>query len=251
MKQVSAFLSVVIALLAVSLPLSMASCATARSSEEGVSLVEAIELSAQNIAAVLPAGSRVAIVTWDSPSASLSTYIMEELAGALLDRGMVVVDRQNLELIAREQNFQLSGLVSDETARSIGHFLGADVVITGQFTELGGPYRYRASTVNVEGATRDSITRLDVRGDAETQRIVTAFARQGAAAPVQAARPPENNPASPPPAQSAGPPEDNPAPPPPPQADKDPSQDNESPPIKKIFPWKPGAPLRGNPLRGD
>ncbi|MDR1325554.1 MAG: tetratricopeptide repeat protein, partial [Treponema sp.] len=157
------------------------SCATTGSGS-GVSLAEAIEQSAEKIAADLPAGSRVAIVTWESPSVGLSDYIMEELTGALVDRGMEVADRQSLEYVYKELNLQMSGNVSDESARSIGKFLGADLVITGQLTELGGPYRYRASAIHVEKATRDSVTRLDVRGDAETQRLVTALAARKPAA---------------------------------------------------------------------
>ena len=115
----------------------LASCAsTGGSSYEGVgiSLAEAIEQSAEKIAGDLPAGSRVAIVAWESPSAGLSDYIMEELTGALVDRDMEVADRQNLEYVYRELDLQMSGDVSDESARSIGKFLGADMVITGQLT---------------------------------------------------------------------------------------------------------------------
>jgi tetratricopeptide (TPR) repeat protein len=145
---------------------------------DGVSLAEAIEQSAEKIAADLPAGSRVAIVAWESPSLGFSDYIMEELTGALVDRDMEVADRQNLEYVYKELNFQMSGEVSDESARSIGKFLGADLVITGQLMELGGPYRYRANAVNVETATRDSVTRLDVRGDAALRRMAAALANQ-------------------------------------------------------------------------
>lgn len=153
------------------------SCATTGGGD-GVSLAEAIEQSAEKIAADLPAGSRVAFAAWESPSAGLSDYIMEELTGALVDRGMEVADRQNLEYVYKEMGLQMSGDVSDESARSIGKFLGADLVITGQLTELGGPYRYRASAIHVEKATRDSVTRLNVRGDAAMRRMVTALANQ-------------------------------------------------------------------------
>ena len=143
---------------------------------EGLSLMEAIEQSAEKICADLPAGSRVAIAAWESPGAGLSDYIMEELSGALVDRGMEVADRRNLEYVYRELDLQMSGSVSDESARSIGKFLGADLVITGRLTELGGPYRYRSSAIHVESATRDSVTRLDVKGDAAMRRMAAALA---------------------------------------------------------------------------
>jgi tetratricopeptide (TPR) repeat protein/predicted small secreted protein len=172
MKKLRFLTALIIALAA------LASCATTGGSGDGFSLAEAVEQSAEKIAADLPSGSRVAIVAWESASAGLSDYIMEELTGALVDRNMEVADRQNLEYVYRELDFQMSGEVDDESARSIGKFLGADLVITGQLTELGGPYRYRANAIHVENATRNSATRLDVRGDAAMRRMAAALANQ-------------------------------------------------------------------------
>jgi hypothetical protein len=78
----------------------------------------------KKIAAGLPAGSRVAVIAWESPSAGLSEYIMEELTGALVDRGMEVADRQNLEYVYRELDFQMSGSVSEDSARSMASSWG-------------------------------------------------------------------------------------------------------------------------------
>jgi tetratricopeptide (TPR) repeat protein len=157
---------------------ALLSCASTGGSGEALSLDEAIEQSAEKIAADLPAGSRVVIAAWESPSLGLSDYIMEELTGALFDRDIEVADRQNLEYVYKELNLQRRGEVSDESARSIGKFLGAGLVITGQFTELGGPYRYRTNAVNVETATRDSVSRIDVKGDAALRRMIAALASQ-------------------------------------------------------------------------
>ena len=144
----------------------------------GLSLQDAIDQSAEKIAKELPAGSRVAIVAFETSDDNLSNYIMEELTGALFDRGIEVADRRNLEYVYREQNFQMSGDVSDETAVSIGKFLGANMVITGQLIDLGDTYRYRTSAIRMEQATRASVTRLNVRGDAETRQMVATIAQQ-------------------------------------------------------------------------
>jgi tetratricopeptide (TPR) repeat protein len=143
-----------------------------------VSLLEAIEQSAEKIAAEMPKGSRVAIVAFESESNNLSDFIMEELTGALVDRGIEVADRQNLAYVYSELGFQMSGDVSDETAQSIGKFLGAELVITGQMQNLGSTYRYRTSAIHVEKAARTTVTRLTVRNDAETKEMVTALAIQ-------------------------------------------------------------------------
>lgn len=157
--------------------ISLITCATTRSGT-GLSLQDAIEQSGEKIAEEIFEGSRVAIVAFESENNNLSDYVMEELTGALFDRGIEVADRQNLEYVYKELNFQMSGDVSDETAKSIGKFLAADMVITGQLLDLDSIYRYRTSAINVETAIRASVMRLDVRSDKTTRRMITALANQ-------------------------------------------------------------------------
>ena len=140
-------------------------------SANGLSLAEAIEHAAEKTAEELPKGSRVAVLAFDSANDTLSGYIIEELNGALFDRGIEVADRSSLELVYQELNFQMSGDVSDESALSIGKFLGADIVITGQLTAFGDLYRFRVTALSVETSTRVGNTRLDVRSDANLQRM--------------------------------------------------------------------------------
>jgi hypothetical protein len=149
------------------------SCATTGGGGNGLSLAEAIEQSAENIATDIPAGSRVAIAAFESADGNLSEYIMGELTGALFDRGIEVVER-NLEYVYRELNLQMSGEVSDETALSIGKFLGADLVITGQLTDMGNTWRYLVNAIHVERAAYVSVTRLNVAGGPEMRRVIAA-----------------------------------------------------------------------------
>jgi tetratricopeptide (TPR) repeat protein len=162
------------------LVLLIAACAST-GGKSALTLYDAIEQSAEQIAGNLPAGSRVAIVAFESEDDSFSDYIMEELTGALFDRNIEVADRQNLEYVYKELDFQMSGEVSEETAKSIGKFLAADMVITGQMLNLDNVYRYRTSAINVETAVRASVTRLDIRRDSETRRMVAAITNQQAA----------------------------------------------------------------------
>jgi tetratricopeptide (TPR) repeat protein len=155
----------------------ISTCATTGSGA-GLSLMDAIGQTGEKIAGELPKGSRVAIVAFESVNDNLSDYIMEELTGELFDRGIEVADRQNLEYVYKELNLQMSGDVSDESAKSIGKFLAADMVITGQLIDLDGAYRYRTSAINVETAVRASVTRLDVRSDNATRRMINAIANQ-------------------------------------------------------------------------
>jgi len=165
-------------LLAVITAIFLATCATTGSGTGGLSLMDAIEESAERIAAQLPAGSRVAIVAFESENDGLSGYIMDELTGELFDRSIEVADRQNLEFVFKELDFNMSGYVSDESAQSIGKFLAAQLVITGQLIDQGGSFRFRTNAINVETATPASIIRLDVRNDAAMRRTALALANQ-------------------------------------------------------------------------
>ena len=65
----------------------------------------------------IPQGSMIVILNIQSDSASLSDYIIDELiVNAVNDKIFKVVDRQQLDLIRVEQNFQLSGEVDDKLA---------------------------------------------------------------------------------------------------------------------------------------
>jgi tetratricopeptide (TPR) repeat protein len=145
---------------------------SAKDNADSFSLEEAIELSAEEIGAKLPGGTRVVIASFSSEHENLSNYIMDELAGALTDGSLEVADRRNLAYVYKELNFQMSGDVSDETAVSIGKFLGAKYVVTGQFIKAGDRYRYRLTGINVETAVQESSTRLNVSNDRSLQSLI-------------------------------------------------------------------------------
>jgi hypothetical protein len=137
-----------------------------------LSLEEAIEQSARDIAEKLPKGSPVTVVGFSSEHLNLSLYIQEELTGALVDAGIKITDRRNMELLSKELKFQMSGDVQDETAVSIGKFVGAQYVITGQLVKTGNIYRYRLAAINVETAIHESSTRLNIRNDRNFRNLL-------------------------------------------------------------------------------
>ena len=88
---------------------ALTTCATTGSGT-GLSLRDAIEQSAEKTAGELPKGSRVAIVAFESAHDNISDYIMEEITGALFDRGIEVADRRNLAYVYQELGFQSRGM---------------------------------------------------------------------------------------------------------------------------------------------
>jgi len=91
---------------------------------------------------------------------------------------LIVVDRANLDKVRAEQGFQLSGEVSDESAKAIGQLLGAGAIVTGSLTDLGDVYSLTLKAINIETATVAVSYLADL---AKTTRIETLLAtRDGA-----------------------------------------------------------------------
>jgi hypothetical protein len=101
----------------------------------------------------IPKGSKIVILNIQSDYAALSDYIIDELiANAVNDKVFSVVDRAQLETIRMELNFQISGEVDDDSAFSIGKFLGAQTIISGAISEIADRYRMRIRALNVQTA---------------------------------------------------------------------------------------------------
>jgi TolB-like protein len=150
------------------------SCTTIDYNDNDLSLDAAIEKSVEQIAVNISAEATIAVVYFESESEKFSAYIMEELAGTFDDNNFKIVDRSLLEYIRREMNYQLSGEVSDENIKSIGHQIGAQFIITGQLVKSGNRYRFRLNAINVESSVRE-ICRFNVRNDREFKNLFASI----------------------------------------------------------------------------
>jgi tetratricopeptide (TPR) repeat protein len=133
---------------------------------EGMSLDEGITRIALDLEAGLPEGRRVVVVNFQSPSAYFSDYVLEELESHLMNsKKLVVMVRSKLELLRNEIEFQMSYEVSDKSAVSVGRWLGAQVIVTGRFTDIGGAYRCRFNAIDIETAEGLLSPMVTVRND--------------------------------------------------------------------------------------
>jgi TolB-like protein len=99
----------------------------------------------------LPHKNKLVVVNIKSEYPQLSDYIIDSLIENIVnDRYFSVVDRQQLDAIRKELDFQLSGEVSDETAQSLGKMLGAQTIISGSVTLVGQFYRLSLQAIKVE-----------------------------------------------------------------------------------------------------
>jgi hypothetical protein len=108
----------------------------------------------------LPERSVIAVLNISSSDKETADFIMGELEVRLTDsKKFRMVDRKFLDTIRLEQQFQLSGEVSDESACSIGNMLGANIVITGSISGTGSSRRLTLKALDVETAVIISTVR--------------------------------------------------------------------------------------------
>ncbi|MDR0302183.1 MAG: penicillin-binding protein activator LpoB, partial [Treponema sp.] len=143
----------------------------------GTSLDMAIAEAAGRMETRLNVGTKIALINFSSSSAQFSEYVLEGISLHLVNGGkLVVVDRANLDRVRQEQGFQLSGDVSDESAKAIGQMLGADAIVTGSLTNIGREYRINLKAITVEAATVAVQYAADIAAD---ERVRTLLASGG------------------------------------------------------------------------
>jgi TolB-like protein len=148
--------------------------------QTAMSLDESISQAQQDIDDKLEKGTKIVVLNFTSPSARFSEYVLEELTARLVNSGiLLVVDRQNLDLIRQEMNFQYSGEVSDDSMQSIGQKLGAQSIVSGSLTEVGGQYRLRFRTISVETAAIQVLTNATVQNDKQMIGLFTSESNIG------------------------------------------------------------------------
>ena len=104
--------------------------------------------------------------TTDYKNILVDDYITDALIEAMFNTGKVkIVERSNLEAILKEQQFQSSGLVNEETAKSIGMIAGVDFVCYGTLKDLDYSFTVNARVVDVETGELCAISRATVTKD--------------------------------------------------------------------------------------
>jgi PBP1b-binding outer membrane lipoprotein LpoB len=113
----------------------------------------AMDKAAGTLVDSMPQDATVAILSVYSDNRETAEYVIDELEYKLVDsRKFQIVDRRRLEQIRREQNFQLSGAVDDNSAIAIGNMLGASIVITGDISGSGSSRRLVLKALDVRTA---------------------------------------------------------------------------------------------------
>jgi hypothetical protein len=112
----------------------------------------------------------IGIANFYSPTKQLSDYFVDGLSKQIVDDEIFrLVDIGNLRIIDQEMSRQLSGTVSDETAKRIGQQFGTDFIIIGNIDQLGQTrnYRIKLTITNVETTQIQGIFYADIRSNTE------------------------------------------------------------------------------------
>ncbi|WP_169313405.1 PEGA domain-containing protein [Treponema primitia] len=105
------------------------------------------------LAQQLTGNTTLAVLSISSSDRESAEYITDELEYQLVNTGKFkIVNRNTIDKIKEEQNFQLSGDVSDNSALSIGKMLGANIVITGTVSGTGSTRRISVKALDVQTA---------------------------------------------------------------------------------------------------
>jgi WD40 repeat protein/TolB-like protein len=138
-----------------------------------LSLDAAIREAAARIDERIEGGIKIALLNFDSPSNQFSEYVLDELSANLVDSGeLIVVDRKEIDLIHSEYDFQTSGEVSDNSMQEIGQMLGAQSIVSGSLTDIGGSYRLMIRVLNVQSAAVEVQYRTDIANDNRVKALL-------------------------------------------------------------------------------
>ena len=140
----------------------------------GMTLDQALKEAAERIDEWIEAGSKIAPLNFNSPHDKFSGYVLEGLTANLVEsRKLIVVDRKEVALIRSEFAFQLSGEVDDDSIQDLGRMLGAQSIISGSLTDMGGFQRIVVRVRNVQNASVEVQYRANIVNDNIVAAILT------------------------------------------------------------------------------
>lgn len=123
---------------------------------------------------LLPAvsGKVVSFISLDSDSEEFTERFIYDVETVLINNDCTVVERRNVDSIIAELKFQTSGLVDDKSAASIGHMVGAEMVITGTARNMVDHYHVELRLLEVETGIVRRQKSYDLKYDSKLKAIM-------------------------------------------------------------------------------
>jgi len=102
---------------------------------------------------VLPANAKVWLHNNATANQNLVSSVIDNMISSFLANRIAVVERQMIDIVLREQNFQLSGNVSDNDFVSIGNLAGANIVVIIDIPGTGAVRRLQVRVLDIKEGT--------------------------------------------------------------------------------------------------
>ncbi|MDR1420011.1 MAG: CsgG/HfaB family protein [Treponema sp.] len=168
-------LAVMLAASCGSSPQAAGTAAAADPADEVKPLRTAIQEAAALVEERLPEGTKLALLNFNSPSDQFSEYVLEELSAIFVNSGrLIIVDRNEIDLIRSETDFQWSGEVSDTSAQEIGQMLGAQSILSGSLSVSGDFNRFMVKALNVQTARVEAQYPADIAADSRVKAMLAS-----------------------------------------------------------------------------
>jgi len=114
-------------------------------------LDSAIADYSKNLVKFVPKGESIAIISFETETEELLNYFYASMIENIWKQGEIILyERTKIETLQKELDFSLTGMVNDETAQRIGHFVGVGTVIYGSLIKIGNDYLLSIRTASVE-----------------------------------------------------------------------------------------------------
>jgi TolB-like protein len=179
------FLNIVMAALVAAV---LSACAVSPAYAPADELDAAIRAASTYFNSKVPKGSKIVFLNIKSDYPDLSEYILSVLSENAVNDGVFsVVERQELDVIRAELNFQMSGEVSDESAQSIGQILGAQSIVSGAVSKIGPLYRVQVKAIEVQTAGVQAQWSLNIPNGTTIAALTENYAPAGAGTAAAAA----------------------------------------------------------------
>ena len=124
-------------------------------------------------ASVIGKDNPVAFVSFDCDSEGFTERFRSDLERNLINRDVTVLDRSNIDAIIAELEFQTSGLVDDDQAVSVGHMIGAKMIISAKASNMIGSYRVNIQLIDIETTLVRRHLVYDLKYDTELRNIIS------------------------------------------------------------------------------
>ncbi len=154
---------ILIAVVVIALPLS------AKSISYDDFITEASDL----FASYAGGSEKLSVVGIEGEYGTLSDTFTHDLETALINRGCIVLDRDNQEKVIEELEFQTSGLVDDDEAISIGHMMGADAIIVGEAKNNVSSLTVELKLIDLETTLVRRINSWDIKYDTTLRNLLS------------------------------------------------------------------------------